>query len=149
MGMIGNAFDQDLSYPALSPDERYVLFELGKPPRDIRLLDIERSVTSQFTTDPAHDTVGIWSRTKGKAYFLSRRDGKRDIFSKELGSGGKPVKRVGSPGDDHVGDESPDGKILLYSRENPQGGSDLWYSMPKVPDTEGNHRMGATLGMSW
>lgn len=128
LGYVGEPFDRGLIYPSVSPDERYIVFEAGKPPRDLWLVDTVRSITSLFTTNPAHDTVGIWSRTGREVYFQSMRDGNRDVFLKGLGSGKEPVKIVDRETDVHGNDESPDGSVFLYGVGSPKGDVDLWFA---------------------
>ena len=131
MGSISDSYNRKIVYPVISLDERYILFDLGRSPRDIWLLDTVRSVTRRFTTHQGHDTVGIWSRNGAEVYFTSTRDGNRDVFLKHMASGKEAVKLVGTPNNDDLSDESPDGGIVLYSTQDPERKTDLWYAKRK------------------
>ncbi len=59
--------------PTLSPDDNYVAVERGNPP-DIWVLDVQKGVFNQFTSNPAADSFAVWSPDAKSIAFGSARE---------------------------------------------------------------------------
>jgi Tol biopolymer transport system component/aminoglycoside phosphotransferase (APT) family kinase protein len=79
----------DLNGPALSPDERFIAYDLTTANnRDVWILDLARGGVTRFTTDPAVDGYPMWSPDGQYLIFESDRNGTFDLWI-------APVSRVG------------------------------------------------------
>jgi serine/threonine protein kinase len=98
--------------PALSPDDKYVAVERGNPP-DIWVLDVQKGVFNQFTSNPAADSFAVWSPdVKSIAFGSSREAG--NIWVRPFGTVADErlvLKDGGNPTD-----WSRDGKYLTFDR---------------------------------
>ena len=125
----GSAGEQDEI--ALSPDEKYVVFERNDPAvgtNDLWRLDLERGVESRLTYDPGSESAAIWLP-----------DGKSVVYSSggvvglatdlvEINSAGTGDKRFllrTSQGSLYPDAVTPDRKLLLYEDQTQKGSLDL------------------------
>jgi Tol biopolymer transport system component len=109
--------------PALSPDGKHVAVHRSTDGNaDIWLLDITRGVISRFTSAAASEFHPLWTP-----------DGIRVIFNK--GSGGLFVKPASGGESETVflelgtaaaNDWSPDGRVLVYTTNDPNPSRDVW-----------------------
>jgi Tol biopolymer transport system component len=116
---------------ALSPEGRYLAFSrMTAGTADLWFLDIERGVSSRFTSDPGFELSPVWSPDgKWIAYF---REGKQiDLVVSPFGRKG-PAQvlfegEAGKPKSCWPQDWSRDGRFLLCERYFPdKKDSDLW-----------------------
>ena len=130
IGAIGQP-QQDLQYPSLSPDGRYVAatgYEKGIPESDIWIFDLARSIRTRLTFDPDHDSRPIWSRTGNEIAFASFREGNYDIFVRPADGGGAATALTAGELWEGPGDWSPDGRLLVYDTlGHPERGRDILY----------------------
>ncbi len=122
----------------LSPDGRRVAFSVVQDSnQDIWIHDLARNLRNRLTTAPAVDGVPVWSAKGDEVAFssLSNRTGTGfDILRQRVDGTGEPEVLVGTPVREVAGDWSPDGKYLIYRRNSPQTGADLWYLLREGTD---------------
>jgi serine/threonine protein kinase len=108
---------------AISPDQRRVAFSRRAPGNeDLWLLDLERSTTTRFTSNPAPDESPAWSPDGSRIAYVSGRD----LYQKPSGGDAKEELLVRSEAGTILWDWSHDGKFLIYSRPDPKNRMDLW-----------------------
>jgi hypothetical protein len=116
---------------ALSPDEKYVVFERNDPgvgTNDLWRLDLERGIESRLTYDPGSENTAIWLPDGRNVVYSS---GGVVGFQNELiqinaaGTGGKRVLIHSDEGSVYPDAVSPDGKLLLYELQTQKGSLDL------------------------
>jgi Tol biopolymer transport system component len=126
---VGSAGEQDEL--ALSPDERYVVFERNDPAvgtNDLWRLELERGVESRLTYDPGSESAAIWLPDGRSVVYSS---GGVVGVSNELvqinaaGTGDKRLLLRTSQGSFYPDAVSPDGKLLLYEDQTQKGSLDL------------------------
>jgi Tol biopolymer transport system component len=93
---------------------------------DVWLVDVGRGVASRFTFDAASDARPIWSPDGSQVVFGSSRNGVVDLFQKPASGATDEQPLLVTPQDKTPLDWSPDGRVLLYSTQDPKTGSDLW-----------------------
>ena len=117
-----------ISNAALSPDGRLVAFQAMEGSNwDIWVWDITRAVKTRLTTAPEVDGVPIWAPAGEQVAFPSNRAGNYDIFLRQADGSGAAKVLVATPRNEALTDWSREGKYLLYWRDDPETGADLWY----------------------
>jgi len=125
----GSASEQD--EPALSADDRYVVFERNDPgvgTNDLWRLDLERGVESRLTYDPGSENTAVWLPDGRNVIYSS---GGVVGFQNELiqinaaGTGDKRLLIHSNEGSIYPDAVSPDGKVLLYEQQTQKGSIDL------------------------
>jgi dipeptidyl aminopeptidase/acylaminoacyl peptidase len=121
---------------ALSPDGTQVAFDrLAEGNWDVWLMDLQRRITSRFTSAPGLDNVPVWSadgRTvafaTSTAAFTAGGDGVLDIGQRpsNLSGPAELLLKVGAPPILYPSDWSSDGRFLAYYRSDPKTHLDLW-----------------------
>ena len=113
----------------LSPDERMVAMSRVDPQPnsgDIWLLDLDRKITSRFTTDRINETGALWSPDGGRIVFRNNRRGTTDLYQKRS-SGAGAEELLLSPGGVAINsDWSRDGRYIVFTATNPTTGFDIW-----------------------
>lgn len=119
----------DYQHFSLSPDGRRVALSR----RDVRdaashlwLIDADRHVMSRLTMGPSQNGSPLWAPDGLRIAFVSRRDGGEGLYVTDASGGGKEEALHRSPESSRPTDWSPDGRVLLYSTESTNTGSDLW-----------------------
>jgi Tol biopolymer transport system component len=112
--------DAEYQGPELSPDGKFVAFARGTP-ADIWTLDIEKGVSSKWTTDAAADRNPRWSPDGKTIAFDSARDGVANIYQRAVGVTGADTLVFKSEAAKTLSDWSRDGKYLAYVE-----GNDVW-----------------------
>jgi eukaryotic-like serine/threonine-protein kinase len=113
--------------PSLSPDGRRVaLNRVSGRNNDVWILDLERSLFSRFTFDPAADSMPVWSPNGATIAFNSNRSGVYDLYEKSATGVGTDQLLLATPQNKAPVDWSPDGRFLLYRSPGPATGFDLW-----------------------
>ena len=106
--------------PELSPDGKLVAFARGTP-ADIWTLDVEKGVSSKWTTDAAADLNPRWSPDGKTLAFDSTRDGVANLYLRTIGVTGVDRLLFKSADGKTLSDWSRDGKYLAYVSNN-----DVW-----------------------
>jgi dipeptidyl aminopeptidase/acylaminoacyl peptidase len=96
----------------LSPDERYVAFESGRP-GDIWVLDMRNGVTQRVTSDEGREADPVWSPDGKTIAFRSARDGGR-LYSRAFGVVGEDKPMLRSETRDSPVSWARDGKHLTF-----------------------------------
>jgi eukaryotic-like serine/threonine-protein kinase len=113
----------------LSHDDKQVAlsaFGADSPTQDVWLLDVERGVSSRFTSDPAMDQNAAWSPDDKEIVFSSTRKGAYNLYRKKLVGGQE--ERVGrSDQRQWANSWSANGNRLLFSGPlSAVSQSDVW-----------------------
>src|SRR5262249_51816017 len=80
---------------------------------DVWLLDGIRS--TRFTSDPAVDSLAIWSPDGSRVVFQSNRKGARNLYVKPSSGAGGEKLLLETPQDKTASDWSPDGRFILFN----------------------------------
>jgi eukaryotic-like serine/threonine-protein kinase len=119
----------EYEYPRLSPDGKRLAVVRRDPQTrtwDIYVLDLARGAGSRLTFDPGDDRFPVWSPDGSRIAWQANRDGAFQIYQK-LASGVGPeelLRKEDVPS--ATGSWSADGRFLLYARNDPKTGQDLW-----------------------
>jgi len=108
--------------PRWSPDGHEIVFDSTVSGNfDLYAIDAAGGKPRCLTNDSAVDAVASYSRNGHWIYFMSDRSGRPEIW-KIPAEGGEAIQMTKNGG--YVAFESPDGKMLYYSKEH--GISALW-----------------------
>jgi Tol biopolymer transport system component len=119
---------------ALSPDgSRAALTAEEQGNGDVWIHDLDRSVKTRFTFDPALDASPRWSPSGKEIAFLSLRSGAGDIFLQASDGTGEAKPVVATPLQEIPTSWSSDGTILFFTRTDPKTSFDLWF-IKRKPD---------------
>ncbi|HET9793341.1 MAG TPA: protein kinase, partial [Thermoanaerobaculia bacterium] len=130
LSAVGSAGEQDEL--ALSPDQRFVVFERNDPAlgtNDLWRLDLERGIESRLTYDPGSESTAVWL-PDGRSVIYS--SGSVVGLQKEIdqvnsaGTGDKHVLLQSNGSSVYPDAVSPDGKFLLYEQQTQKGSLDLF-----------------------
>jgi serine/threonine protein kinase/Tol biopolymer transport system component len=100
-------------FPELSPDGKLVSFSRDTP-SDIWILDIEKSLTSRLTSDPAEDSFPVWSPDGRTIAFRSTRDGLGNLYTRAVGAVEEDKPMLKDEASKYPSDWSRDGKYITY-----------------------------------
>ncbi len=125
LGAIGAPDDNSMASPRLDPSGRRVVFPrfVGNN-RDVWMMDVARGSATKLTFDPAGDLTPIWSADGRSVIFESLRSGPPALFETPASGVGEErlvLRDAGLPLS-----ASTDGRFLLYQRQDPKTGSDVW-----------------------
>src|SRR5688572_22395086 len=113
----------------LSPDGKRLAFERSDSVgQDVWVMDLERQITSRFTTTPPLNNVPVWSPDSRTIAFATNRNGALDIYQRALGSTGddQQVLRLNGQPIVFPSDWSRDGQYLMYYRSGGKTQLDTW-----------------------
>jgi len=117
---------QDLS---LSPDDRNLAVsrvDSEDSAGDLWIIDLERDVTTRFTSGPDDDMGLLWSPDSRRIVFSSTDNVPPFLHIKNV-AGGEPEVLLPSRGTLQVATGwSPDGRRILYGDRDPITGWDIW-----------------------
>ena len=113
----------------LGPEGREVAVALIDPQTgagDIWIIELDRDVTTRFTSGAGDDVVALWSPDGRRIAFSSARDTPPFMHVKSV-TGGDEKVLLPSRGTLQVpNDWSPDGRNIIYSDRDPSTDWDLW-----------------------
>ncbi len=111
---------------AISPDQKSAAVGFGTV-QDLWIYDAARGLPTRFTFDPAIDREPVWSPDGKTLYFVSARGkGNFNVYRKASNGTGAEELLLEDAVDKSPTSFSPDGRLLLYSRNDPKTSSDIW-----------------------
>jgi Tol biopolymer transport system component len=114
-----------------SPDGRRLAFgAMISGNRDIYVADAGGGATRRLTTDSSEEGRPSWSRDGRWIYFYSNRTGRQEVWKIPAEGGG--ISLQVTKGGGHESFESPDGKLLYYSKLD----GPLWSVPVEAPGEE-------------
>ena len=126
LGVAGEADPNDLTQPALSPDDRRIaVLRTIQGNQDLWMIDSLRGGATRMTFDPAIEMSPVWSPEGARIAFSSSRAGNFDVFLRHSNSAGTEESILASPLSKMAVDWSQDGRFLLYQYGDPKTGWDL------------------------
>jgi Tol biopolymer transport system component/DNA-binding winged helix-turn-helix (wHTH) protein len=115
-------------YPAVSPDGQRVAAEARENENlDVWVYDIARGARTRLSSDPATEILPVWSPAGDQIAYSSYRAGNTDILVRRADAGSDEKIIAATPASERVSDWSHDGDHILFSKEDPKTGWDLWY----------------------
>ena len=114
---------------ALSPDGKRIAFDrYSSTDQDVWVHDIERQLSSRFTTQGPFNNVPVWAPDGGTIAFATGRNGGIDIYQRKFGATGDDdaVLRVNAIPILFPSDWSRDGKYLMYYCTDTNTRLDTW-----------------------
>jgi Tol biopolymer transport system component len=114
---------------ALSADNRSAAFAITPGVSgtiDIWTYDLIRDLKTRFTFDDATDYLPIWAPDNQTIAFASDRDGTMQIYGMGIGGVEGPELLVASDTDVTPRGWSPDGRWLVYSKQDEETAVDIW-----------------------
>ena len=114
--------------PAVSPDGSRVAVGVGEHgKRNIWIYDLKRGTASRLTSNPADDTVPVWSADGSRILFSSNRAGGYDIYQKAADGLGNEQPVFQAKGQNkYIDDLSSDGRYAIYDTGSGPNTTQLW-----------------------
>jgi len=113
-------------FPRLSPGGGEVAVTIeGQKQADIAVVNLAGGLLARLTSDPARDDRPIWSPKGDRVTFSSDAKGTPDIVTKSVDGKTEAEQLVATSARDYPQDWSPDGKYLVFLKE--EGTADIWY----------------------
>ena len=113
--------------PRISPDGKQIAMTCYEPGKssDIWTYDVKRETLTRITLGDESELNPLWTDYGQRLIYQSEQP-QFDLYRKSSdGSGSEELLRT-SPRDKVLGTISSDGKIMVYSENDPQMGNDLW-----------------------
>ncbi len=125
------------SEPRLSPDGESVAFVSGDSGSlDIRVVTVGEEESVQRIASPeGNEESPRWNSEGDSLAYVTDQDGNGDVYVSSLDQGGQgeqgaPVRITTAETDEVLGDWSPDGEWLVFSRRGDEGTQGLWLRNP-------------------
>jgi Tol biopolymer transport system component len=114
--------------PAISPDEKSVLFRRSSPSgSDLWLRDLTRQSEQRFTTDTSFNNMApFWSPKGDRVVFGSIRGGPVNLYQKVTNGTGKDELLFENGDNKEPTQWSRDGRFIVYQENDPKTGRDIW-----------------------
>jgi Tol biopolymer transport system component len=93
---------------------------------DIWTYDLTRDLKTRFTFDDATDYLPVWAPDNQTIAFASDRDGTMQIYGMGIGGVEGPELLVASDTDVNPRGWSPDGRWLVYGKQDEETAVDIW-----------------------
>lgn len=130
LGVVGEPGEYSTS--RLSPDGRRIVSTLDRSrSTDLWLLEVQRGVSSRFTSNSSVISFPMWSPDGRTILYSSSTP--RNLFRKESSGAGNEQRLSQSPNSQFATDWSRDGRWVLYFEVTPGSQLDLWV-LPVGPD---------------
>lgn len=117
------------NYPAISPDGRYIAVMARESlNEDLWIYDDNTpGLKTRLSTAAERDYRPVWAPGGEAVAFSSTREGSSlDILIRQTG-GGEEEALLATDQTERICGWSEDGKYILYRRDDPANGNDLWY----------------------
>jgi Tol biopolymer transport system component len=106
--------------PAISPDERSVVFRRSSGPgSDLWLRDLTRGAEQRFTANASFNYAPFWSPQGDRIVFSSNRGGSINLYKKPASGSGQDELLL-SNGQKNPSHWSRDGRFIVYSELDPK-----------------------------
>jgi eukaryotic-like serine/threonine-protein kinase len=116
-----------VSNPALSPDEKLVLFSrVNGNGADIWLHDLNRGTESRVTTDSSSNVTPFWSPKGDRIVFASNRTGVYNMYWKAANSDQPEQHLLQNMLTDIPTQWTRDGRFIVYFELDPNTRRDIW-----------------------
>jgi Tol biopolymer transport system component len=127
VGAVGSVDDTAPSFPDLSADDqRVAVVRAVQANVDVWLIRAGESVPRRFTFERAIDSGPIWSPDGSRIVFRTFRGGAYNLYEKPVDGTTDEQPLLVTPLAKAPQDWSRDGRLLLYSNQDPKTGTDLW-----------------------
>jgi Tol biopolymer transport system component len=126
LGAVGAVDDAILALPDLSADDQRVAFNRALPNVDIWVVGVGEGVPRRFTFERAIDAGAVWSPDGSRIVFRSFREGAYNLFEKPVNGTADEQPLLVTSLPKAPLDWSRDGRLLLFSTQDPKTGTDLW-----------------------
>ena len=103
-----------------SPDQRYLAWVAGGEIPLLMLYEVESKQTELLVSGVDEDQPPVWSPESGRVAYVSDSDGSPDIYMADIASG-EQTRLTFSDERESVGDWSPDGQWLVFTRSGHDG----------------------------
>ena len=124
------------SGPRWSPDGKHVAFVSGESGNlDIRVASVDgREATLGLTSSEGNEESPRWNAGGDRVAYVTDLDGHSDVyvasFSMNDDRGGSPIRITSEDTEEFLGDWSPDGEWLVFSRRGSEDSQGLWLRNP-------------------
>ena len=113
----------------ISPDGTRAAVDIGDPKTgtsDIWVFDLDRGVSTRLHSDAVDEILPVWSPDGSAVFYRSDRQGPPDIYAIRVGIPGSEKQVLREPLVEQPEDVSPDGRLLVYGKEEHSTARDIW-----------------------
>ena len=128
LGTVG-AVQNSIFFPEISPDGKFIVLSSRNGEvndRDVWIHDIAAGTKRRITKVKGNDNFPLWTPDGRSIVFTSSRVPKYDLFRVSVEPRGAPIRILEAEGtSEYPRDISPDGKKLIFTKNEPAGRT-LW-----------------------